>query len=272
MSTVFDHHSRRKRPGIPIISRIYGDAFPIPVFGAKKIYCPYYSRNFSCVPSVTLKRGTIWGLSTANNLACSYFHQSQLCGDAPRPTDQSRPCKFFRPILIRSFGNMYVIGIDMPVGALVVVGLYKTGYRPPHGRTRKVSSSFARIDQNGHTALEIMAVKLVTVLTLSALAAAQTLTIPPRSGPIVSLPAPQRISGSKDFGNQEYDRGLICETDVEVPNPEVFILEDGASISNVIIGSRIKEGIVCRGACTLTNVWFRNVCESMSITPSNSLP
>lgn len=109
-----------------------------------------------------------------------------------------------------------------------------------------------------------MAAILVILLAFSELAAAQTLTIPSRSGPIISLTSPQRISGSKDFGNQEYDRGLICETDVEVQNSEVFILEDGASISNVIIGTRIKEGIVCRGACTLTNVWFRNACESKS--------
>lgn len=107
--------------------------------------------------------------------------------------------------------------------------------------------------------------KLLFFLTLTALAKAQTLTIPPRSGSIVSLASPERVTGSKDFGNKEYDRGLTCEIDVEVPNPEVFILEDGASISNVIIGTRIKEGIVCRGKCILTNVWFRNICESKSI-------
>jgi hypothetical protein len=41
----------------------------------------------------------------------------------------------------------------------------------------------------------------------------------------------------------------------------VFILKDGASLSNVIIGKNQLEGIHCEGSCTLTNVWFRDVCE-----------
>lgn len=41
----------------------------------------------------------------------------------------------------------------------------------------------------------------------------------------------------------------------------VFVLEDGASLSNVIIGADQLEGIHCKGACTLKNVWFRDVCE-----------
>ncbi|KAM0334293.1 hypothetical protein ACHAQA_001315 [Verticillium albo-atrum] len=98
---------------------------------------------------------------------------------------------------------------------------------------------------------------------LSGLATAQTLTIPTRSGNIISLPQPSVITGSRDFKNQEFDRGQSCEggPDVGVPG-SVFVLENGASISNVIIGARQVEGIHCRGACTLTNVWFRDVCEA----------
>lgn len=43
----------------------------------------------------------------------------------------------------------------------------------------------------------------------------------------------------------------------------MFILEDGASLSNVIIGADALEGVHCEGACTLKNVWFRDVCEGM---------
>jgi hypothetical protein len=32
-------------------------------------------------------------------------------------------------------------------------------------------------------------------------------------------------------------------------------------LSNVIIGARQLEGVHCEGACTLKNVWFRDVCE-----------
>lgn len=38
-------------------------------------------------------------------------------------------------------------------------------------------------------------------------------------------------------------------------------MENGASISNVIIGAKQLEGVHCKGSCTLTNVWFRAVCE-----------
>jgi pectate lyase len=37
--------------------------------------------------------------------------------------------------------------------------------------------------------------------------------------------------------------------------------ENGGSLSNVIIGPNQIEGIHCQGACTLTNVWWSEVCE-----------
>lgn len=103
---------------------------------------------------------------------------------------------------------------------------------------------------------------IATLLAVSGLASAQTLNIPTRSGSIVSLSKPSSISGSKDFGNQEFDRGRACDTDADTGSDSaVFILENGASISNVIIGVNQLEGVHCKGACTLTNVWFRDVCE-----------
>ncbi|CAN9328037.1 unnamed protein product [Alternaria alternata] len=94
------------------------------------------------------------------------------------------------------------------------------------------------------------------------MAAAQTLNIPTRSGNIVSLPEPSTITGKVDFANKEFDRGQPCDSDEDTGSSNaVFILEDGASISNVIIGADSLEGVHCMGSCTLTNVWFRDVCE-----------
>ncbi|KAF6820862.1 pectate lyase E 1 [Colletotrichum plurivorum] len=99
-------------------------------------------------------------------------------------------------------------------------------------------------------------------LLASGLVAGQSLEIPTRVGSIISLPRPSVISGSQDLGNKEYDRGRSCFTDVETPGGHpVFILEDGATLSNAIIGAGQVEGIHCRGACTLKNVWFRRVCD-----------
>lgn len=98
--------------------------------------------------------------------------------------------------------------------------------------------------------------------SLAAFSNAQSLNIPTRSGSIVSLASPSVISGSVDYGNKEFDRGRDCDTDEDTNSQSaVFILNNGASISNVIIGARQLEGIHCLGACTLKNVWFRDVCE-----------
>ncbi|KGO78504.1 Pectate lyase, catalytic [Penicillium italicum] len=100
------------------------------------------------------------------------------------------------------------------------------------------------------------------ILGLVGLASAQTLNIPSRVGNVVSLPSPSVIKGNVDLGNREYDRGRPCNSDKDTGSVSaVFVLENGASLSNVIIGPNQLEGIHCKGSCTLTNVWFRDVCE-----------
>ncbi|KAH7394408.1 pectate lyase-domain-containing protein [Pyrenochaeta sp. MPI-SDFR-AT-0127] len=104
--------------------------------------------------------------------------------------------------------------------------------------------------------------QVALIALVASIASAQTLNIPTRVGEIVSLPAPSNITGSEDFGNKEFDRGRPCDSDADTGSDSaVFILNDGASISNVIIGANALEGVHCLGSCTLTNVWFRDVCE-----------
>ncbi|KAJ4986178.1 pectate lyase [Stagonosporopsis vannaccii] len=101
-----------------------------------------------------------------------------------------------------------------------------------------------------------------TTLTIAALAAslasAQTLNIPARVGS-VQRALELRIQADRDFGNQEWDSGVACNQ--EGSAGPVFILDDGVTISNLIIGPNQGDGIHCRGRCTIRNVWFRNVCE-----------
>ncbi|KAH7694793.1 pectate lyase, partial [Aphelenchoides avenae] len=42
---------------------------------------------------------------------------------------------------------------------------------------------------------------------------------------------------------------------------QIFKLEDGAVIRNVIIGSPAADGIHCKGTCTIENVWWEDVGE-----------
>ena len=54
-----------------------------------------------------------------------------------------------------------------------------------------------------------------------------------------------------------YDRGVSCTGQAEGGDSDaVFIIENGGSLSNVIIGPSQIEGVHCQGACTLTNVWW----------------
>ncbi|RDB27812.1 putative pectate lyase E [Hypsizygus marmoreus] len=91
-----------------------------------------------------------------------------------------------------------------------------------------------------------------------------TTTLPASAG-YTALPTASVISGSFDGKMLKYDRkgssGACQEQDETGEADAVFILEAGASISNVIIGKDQAEGIHCRGPCTVTNVWWEDVCE-----------
>ncbi|KAI1344213.1 pectate lyase-domain-containing protein [Xylariaceae sp. FL0016] len=68
--------------------------------------------------------------------------------------------------------------------------------------------------------------------------------------------------GSFDGGMYMYDRGVSCTGQEEGGDSDaVFQIEEGGSLSNVIIGPNQIEGVHCQGACTLTNVWWSAVCE-----------
>ena len=84
------------------------------------------------------------------------------------------------------------------------------------------------------------------------IASSQTLNIPTPAGSVISLPEPSVITGSVDLKNQEFDRGQPCDSDEDTGSENaVFILEDGASLSNVIIGADSLEGIHCKGTSTI---------------------
>ena len=105
--------------------------------------------------------------------------------------------------------------------------------------------------------------KVALLSLVASMAAAQTLNIPTRSGSKIALPSPSVITGSVDFGNKEFDRGHPCDSDEDTGSDNaVFILNNGASISNVIIGADSLEGVHCLGtfvlACILLD-WNANI-------------
>lgn len=110
--------------------------------------------------------------------------------------------------------------------------------------------------------LAILALTVCSSASLLPRAATAT-TLPAHTG-ILVLPTVSSIpaGGSYDGKMQKIDTGRSCELDVDYGiNDIVFILGEGATLSNVIIGPNQKRGIRCLGKCTLKNVWWAKVCD-----------
>ena len=105
----------------------------------------------------------------------------------------------------------------------------------------------------------------VALASLASLSAAQSLVLPAAAKTSSTLAAVQTISGSADFGGKTVDRGQKCNSDADTGTKNaVFLLKNGATLSNVVIGPNSLEGVHCEGSCTLKNVYFSDVCEGES--------
>ncbi|KAK1983934.1 pectate lyase, partial [Colletotrichum cereale] len=70
------------------------------------------------------------------------------------------------------------------------------------------------------------------------------------------------VTGSFDGGMKLFDRvPSTCTGGEGGQRAAAFILSDGATLSNVIIGGGAGEGVQCQGSCNLVNVWWDKVCE-----------
>ncbi|PSN73771.1 pectate lyase [Corynespora cassiicola Philippines] len=101
------------------------------------------------------------------------------------------------------------------------------------------------------------------LLTAATAFAAPTATAFPSPAGETAFPTPVLVKGSFDGKMVRYSRNPdTCQEQKETDEAAaMFIVEDGGSVSNVILSKAQAEGIHCRGACTLTNVWWEDVCE-----------
>ncbi|KAK1623512.1 pectate lyase [Colletotrichum phormii] len=69
------------------------------------------------------------------------------------------------------------------------------------------------------------------------------------------------VGQSYDGGMKKFDRSprVCAEQDEAGEADAMFVLESGATLSNVIIGPDQAEGVHCKGTCN--NVWWSDVCE-----------
>ncbi|GAB7189462.1 pectate lyase [Kineococcus sp. NUM-3379] len=108
----------------------------------------------------------------------------------------------------------------------------------------------------------LLAAAAMLGLTAS-LAAAPTASAAPQAWPTATgtttLSTTQKVSGTFDGANRRYR--WSTDGGQSESQPPIFSLADGATLSNVIIGSPGADGVHCAGSCTLVNVWWEDVGE-----------
>ncbi|KAJ7599111.1 pectate lyase C, partial [Mycena floridula] len=87
---------------------------------------------------------------------------------------------------------------------------------------------------------------------------------PPKTS---SLSAPINVAAGTTFMPPtlytRYDRGAgACNGQAEGGDSDaVFLIQEGGTLSHVVIGANQAEGVHCIGSCTLDHVYFEDVCE-----------
>jgi hypothetical protein len=91
--------------------------------------------------------------------------------------------------------------------------------------------------------------KVATILLAAAAGVSAVTTTLPKSAGVTSLPTAIPVKGSYDGKMKRFERSpSTCQEQKETGEKDAsFILEDGATLSNVIIGASSGEGVHCRG-------------------------
>ncbi|KAL3437029.1 putative pectate lyase G [Aspergillus tetrazonus] len=90
-----------------------------------------------------------------------------------------------------------------------------------------------------------------------------TFPIPSSTGS-VTFSEPYEIAAGETYDGelQTFGRGVECTGQDEGGESDtVFIVQEGGTLKNAIIGADQIEGVYCLGACTIENVWWEKVCE-----------
>ncbi|UPK95079.1 hypothetical protein LCI18_006014 [Fusarium solani-melongenae] len=109
-----------------------------------------------------------------------------------------------------------------------------------------------------------MKASALIIAAVAGASAAVTTTLPASAGvqnEPTAIPVPK--GGKYNGGMKRFVRNpTTCKDQYETGEKDAsFILEDGATLSNVIIDRSSGEGVHCKGTCTLNNVWWADVCE-----------
>lgn len=80
-----------------------------------------------------------------------------------------------------------------------------------------------------------------------------------------------RVSGKLDGKLKRYmGTGALGGGGQDEGQDPLFLLSDGATLENVIVGAPAADGIHCEGSCTLRNVWWEDVGEDAATLKGGS--
>ncbi|KAL4892386.1 putative pectate lyase G [Aspergillus ambiguus] len=106
-------------------------------------------------------------------------------------------------------------------------------------------------------------VALLASTAFGALTKRYTFPLPESQGS-ETFDEPYEVAAGETFdgGMKTYGRGVECTGQDEGGEDDtVFIVQEGGTLKNAIIGTDQIEGVYCLGSCTIENVWWEKVCE-----------
>ncbi|MFC7931797.1 pectate lyase [Streptomyces cinereoruber] len=130
-----------------------------------------------------------------------------------------------------------------------------TSHQRKTGRRRALIGGLSALGVTG------AAVVAGTLLAPAGAEAAPTAAWPQARGsaPVAST---IEVSGTYDGRLKRFHgTGALGSDGQDESQKPVFVLEDGAVLKNVILGTPAADGVHCLGSCTLQNVWWENVGE-----------
>ncbi|KAH8899938.1 pectin lyase-like protein [Thozetella sp. PMI_491] len=170
------------------------------------------------------------------------------------------------PISLLFPSYQYQVNMKLSIAAVSTLALGATAFPNPlgdvFGRATTTKKTTAAAATSTKASTKTSTAKSAAVTTKSTVVAAAS-GLPASSGSS-TFSSPKTIAAGESFdgGMVMYDRGVSCTGQAEGGDSDaVFQIEEGGSLSNVIIGPNQIEGVHCQGACTLTNVWWSAVCE-----------
>ncbi|GAB6898316.1 pectate lyase [Kineosporia succinea] len=146
---------------------------------------------------------------------------------------------------------------------------------PSRGRLKRAFSTRRRV-WTGIAAAVVLAAAAGTVATAAtsstsvttAAAASTPVAIPTKAGALsltwptakgtTNLTATKTVSGTYDGGLKRFQGWGGDQSESQDP---LFVVKNGGTLKNVIIGNKAGDGVHCEGTCLLQNVWWEDVGE-----------